>query len=88
MNNEKFKRIDLEKASKIPGIQGRYDIYKNYYWLIDENGNGLNYNGYSVQANKNKELCEVLLKSKNHPSTDIKFYETIFIEYDESNYYE
>ena len=82
MNNDKFKRIDLEKASKIPEREGTYDIYKNYYWLIDENGNGLLYNGYSIQANRNKELCEGLLKSKNHPSTDIKFYETIFIEYD------
>ena len=52
MNNDKFKRIDLEKASKIPEIEGTYRIYKKYYWLIDENGNGLNYNGYSVQANK------------------------------------
>ena len=88
MNNDKFKRIDLEKASKIPEIQGTYDIYKNYYWLIDENGNGLLYNGYSIQANRNKELCEGLLKSKNHPSIGIKFYETIFIEYNEKNYYD
>jgi len=82
MKDSDFKRLDMNKLSQPPKKSGLYHIIKNTYWLLDKNGCGLIYKGYSRQCNTIKEIGDRMVTSKNHPGVENKFFETIYLPAD------
>jgi len=76
-------QIDKYKIITEPTEEGRYALYLNRYWVLDEDDNILKCRGASWQCNKHKRVGDTLIKSDNHPGVKVVFFPKMWVKHKE-----
>lgn len=84
-NSERFKKVPIDKATKMPG-NGFWEVFKNKYWAVTEDNCILLFRGRHPQCNANEKLVESAVKNKEHPATKIIFLSYVFLHHDCNDY--
>ena len=81
-----FTKIPIEEVLQPPAKEGCFDVLKDRYWGVTNDGCILLYKGYARQCNSSKEIAEKVCGITNHPATSVRFIKTAYLPHDCSLY--
>lgn len=81
-HGERFEKFPVSEVTAIPETGGLYNLYKNYFWAVDENDNIFRFRNLSFVCNQDERIVKMLLKEDN-PNLVVKKLENVWISYTE-----
>ena len=84
INAKGFKKVNLTVATKVPEKSGVYNLIKNRWWAITEDGCILYYEN-ARQCNVNKTIVEHIINLENHLGKTVELLENVWEKYENRN---
>lgn len=76
-NLEKCIKVPLSKLTTVDG-KDLVQIYRDRWWIVDENNNVLFYNGYSPQCNADQSIS-ISIRDKLYIGLEVRLIDIVYI---------
>jgi len=83
MGNKTLTKVPISEATKVPKLDGFYNLIANRYWAVTDD-DCLLFNGTSPQCNSNESIVQRF--AVRYAATKVVFIEAVWIPHDCNDY--